>query len=82
MVSYSRLGTCATAAAGPRCGRSGMQLGQADRTGACSKAAGRCLRHKHTGQLSLARLENHQGTGHALTGLAPQWARAVYDLLT
>jgi hypothetical protein len=49
---------------------------------AFSEAAVLFLRDNPAGQKSLARLEKKHGSGKALTVLAPQWARAVYDLLT
>jgi hypothetical protein len=40
-----------------------------------------CLRSNAAGQKYLARLEQKHGQGKALTVLAHQLARAVYDLL-
>ena len=80
-VSYGRLVTCAKASAGTRDGTSGAKLGQAYRTWACSEAAVLCVRNNPAGQKYLARLENHQGQGKALTVFAHTLARAVYDRL-
>jgi hypothetical protein len=40
------------------------------------------LRNNPAGQKSLARFEKQPSQGTALTGLAHQLARAVYDMLT
>ena len=80
-VSDCRLVTCAKESAGKRDGTSGTKLGHASLTWACSEAAGLCRRHHPAGQKYLARLENKHGQGKALTVLAHQLARAVYDLL-
>jgi hypothetical protein len=74
-----RLVACATAAAGQRSGPSGQTLGQTSRTGACAEAAGRLWRNHPAGRQDLARLERTPGQGNALTILAHQVARAVYD---
>jgi transposase len=80
-VSYCRLVKWAKASAGKRYGTSGTKLGNADRKWACSEAAILSLRSNTAGQKYLARLEKTHGQGKALTGLAHQLARAVYDLL-
>jgi transposase len=79
-VSYGRLVTWAKASAGKRYGTSGPQMGHTSLTWAFSAAAVLCLRNTPAGQTDLARLENHQGQGNALTMLAPTSGRAVYDL--
>ena len=48
---------------------------------AFSEAAVLCLRNNPAGQKYLARLEKKHGKGKALTVLAHQLARAVYDML-
>lgn len=80
-VAYCHLVKCAPASAGKRSGTTGTQLGKADLTGAVSEAAVRFLRENPAGQQSLARLEQKQGQGQALTLLAHQLARAVSDML-
>ena len=80
-VAYGRLGTCATASAGNRWGTAGTKLGKAPRQGAFSEAAVLCLRDHPPAPPSLARLEHKQGQGNAVTVLAHQGARAVYDML-
>ena len=80
-VSSGRLVKCANASAGQRSGTTGTKLAHASRPWAFSEAAGLGRRDNPTGQKSLARLENTQGPGKALTMRAHQWARAVYDRL-
>jgi Transposase IS116/IS110/IS902 family len=81
-VAYGRLVTCAKDSAGTRDGPSGKPIGQASRTGAFSDAAVLCRRHHPAGQKSLARVERRQGTGKALTGLAPTRARGRLEVDT
>jgi hypothetical protein len=81
-VSSCRLVTCANASAGKRYGTSGEKIGHADLTWAVSEAAVLCLRQNPAGQRYLARLEHRHGQGNAVTVLAHQVARAVYDMLT
>ena len=80
-VSSCRLVKCAKESAGKRDGTSGTKIGNAYLKGAFSEAAVLCLRNNPAGQKSLARLEKKHGQGKALTVLAHQLARAVYDLL-
>jgi transposase len=80
LVSYGCLVTCAHASAGQRSGASGTKMGHASLKGACSEAAVLFLRHNPAGQKSRARLERQQGQGNAVTILAHQLARAVYDM--
>jgi transposase len=80
-VSSCRLVTCAKASAGKRSGTSGAKIGHASLTSAFSEAAVLLLRHNPMGQKYLVRFEPQQGTGKALTRLAPQLARAVYSRL-
>src|SRR5215470_3617952 len=80
-VSSCRLVTCAKESAGKRSGTSGTKIGNAYLTWAFSEAAVLCLRNHPAGQQYLARLENQHGKGKALTSLAHQLARAVYDML-
>jgi transposase len=79
-VSYGRLVTCAKEAAGTRDGTSGKKIGNAYLTWAVSEAAVLFLRHNQAGQKYLARLVKKHGKGKALTVLAHQGARAVYDM--
>jgi transposase len=80
-VSSGRLVKGATESAGNRDGTSGQKLGQASRKWAFSEAAVRFLRNHPAGQQYLARFERRHGKGKALTVLAHQLARAVYDML-
>ncbi len=81
-VSYGRLVKCAKASAGKRYGTAGKKIGHASLTWACSEAAVLCLRNNPAGQTYLARVVKTQGQGKALTVLAHQLARAVYDRCT
>ena len=78
-VSSGRRVTGARASAGTRDGTSGAKIGHAYLQWAVSEAAVRFLRNNPVGQQDLARVENHQGKGKALTILAHHLARAVYD---
>jgi transposase len=80
VVSYGRLVTCAKASAGKRLGTSGTKIGKAHLTWAFSAAAVLFLRDHPPAQRYLARLEKNHDTGKALTVLAHQLARAVYDM--
>ena len=80
-VSYCRLVTWAKASAGKRYGTSGSKIGHASLTWAFSDAAVLFLRAHPAGQQYLARMEKTHGTGQALTVLAHQLTRAVYDIL-
>ena len=79
-VSSCRLGKCTKAAAGQRAGTSGAHSGQASLTWAFAEAAVWLLRHNPAGQQSVARVENKQGQGQALTSFAPKGARAVSSM--
>jgi transposase len=81
VVSSCRLVTCAKDSAGQRFGTSGAKSGHAHRTWAFAEAAVLFLRAHPPAQKSLARLEKKHDKGKALTVLAHQLARAVYDLL-
>jgi hypothetical protein len=81
VVSDGRLVTCAKESAGKRLGPSGTKIGHAHLPWAFSEAAVVFLRDHPPAQQYLARLENNHDTGNALTVLAHQLARAVYDLL-
>jgi transposase len=81
-VSSCRLVKCAKASASTPYGTAGAKIGTASHKGAFSEAAVRCLRNKPAGPQYLARLANKQGKGTALTVLAHQRARAVYDMCT
>jgi transposase len=80
-VSYGRLVTCAKESAGKRVGTSGTKIGHAHLTWAFSAAAVVFLRDHPSAQTDLARLEKTHDQGQALTVLAHQLARAVYDRL-
>jgi transposase len=80
-VSYGRLVTCAKQSAGKRDGTSGAKIGHAYLTWVCSEAAVLLLRNNPAGQTYLARVENHQGQGNALTVFAHKLARAVSSRL-
>jgi transposase len=80
-VSDCRLVTCAKESAGKRYGTSGTKIGNAYLTWAFSEAAVLFLRTNPAGQKYLARVENKQGKGKALTVLAQKLARAVYHML-
>jgi transposase len=80
-VSSCRLVTCAKESAGKRSGTSGTKLGNASLQWAFSAAAVLFLRANPAGQQSLSRLEQKHGKGKALTVLAHQLARAVYDMV-
>jgi transposase len=82
VVSSCRLVTCAKESAGKRYGTAGTKIGTADLTGACSEAAGLVLRDHAAGQQDRTRWANKHGQGNALTRLAPQLGRAVYDRFT
>ena len=79
-VSYGRLVTCAKAAAGKRDGPAGSKIGKADLKGAFSEAAGLFLRDHAAGPKYLTRWAKQHGQGKALTLLAQQLGRAVYDM--
>jgi hypothetical protein len=81
LVSSGRLVTCAKASAGKRWGPSGKTIGHGHLTWAFSEAAVLCLRHNPAGQTDVARVEKTHGQGKALTSLAHQLARAVYEML-
>lgn len=80
-ASYGRLVTCAKESAGKRWGTSGKNIGNAHLTWAFSEAAVVFLRNHPTGQKSLVRLEEKHDQGTALTILAHQLGRVVYDRL-
>jgi len=80
-ASYSRLVTCAQASAGKRSGTSGSNIGKAQLTWAFSEAAVLFLRDHPAAQKFLTRFEKKHRKGKALTILAHQLARAVYDML-
>jgi transposase len=79
-VSSCRLVKCARASAGKRYGTAGAKLGHAYLKWAFSEAAVLFLRHNPAGPKDLARLAKKHGQGQALTVLAHQLARAVYDM--
>ena len=80
-VSYCRLVTCAKASAGKRLGTAGTKLGNGHLTWAFSEAAVLFLRDHPPAQQYRARLERKHDKGKALTVLAHQLARAIYDML-
>ena len=79
-ASSCRLVTCARESAGTRSGTSGATIGNAHLKWACSEAAVLCFRDNPAGQPLLTRLEKKHSKGKALTILAHQLARAVYDM--
>jgi transposase len=81
-ASYARLVTCSKESGGTRWGTSGKNIGNAHLTWAFAEAATLCLRHNPQGQKLLSRLENKHHKGKALSILAHQLGRAVYDRLT
>jgi transposase len=82
VVSYGRLVKWAKESAGKRHGTSGIKLGNAHLQWAFSAAAVLFLRDHPAAQQYLARLEHKHDKGKALTLLAQQLARAVYDMRT
>jgi transposase len=80
-ASYARLVQGSKESAGKRVGTSGQNIGNAHLKGAFSEAATLFLRNHPNGQTLLTRVENKHGQGKALTILAHQLARAVYDRL-
>jgi transposase len=80
-ASYARLVKCRQESGGKRLGTSGQNIGNAHLTWAFSEAATLFVRHNPQGQKLLSRLENKPGKGKALSILAHQLGRAVYDML-
>lgn len=80
-VSSCRLVKGAKASAGRRYGTAGAKLGNASLTWAFSEAAVLFFRNNPAGQNYLTRLAKTHGQGKALTVLAHQRGRAVYDRL-
>jgi transposase len=80
-VSYGRLVKWAKESSGKRLGTSGKKIGHAHLKWAFSEAAALFLRNNPQGQKYLVRLETKHEKGKALTILAHQLARAVYDML-
>jgi hypothetical protein len=72
---------CAKESAGKRLGTSGKKIGNANLTWAFSEAAGLFLWNNPAGQKYRTHLERRHGKGKALTVLAHQLARAVYDMV-
>jgi hypothetical protein len=81
-VASGRLVPWARAAAGTRDGTAGATIGPAHRPWAFAAAAVVCRSAHPAAQHDRARLETQQATGHALTLLAQQRARAVADRRT
>jgi transposase len=79
-VSYCRLVKCAKESAGKRYGTAGTKIGNAYLKWAFSEAAVLFLRDNSAGQKYLTRLAKKHGQGKALTLLAQQLGRAVYDM--
>jgi transposase len=80
-ASYCRLIKCAKESNGKRSGTSGSQIGNAHLKWAFSEAAVLFLRDNPEGQTFLSQLEKKHDKGKALSILAHQLARAVYDML-
>jgi transposase len=81
VASYGRVVKGAHEAAGKRDGTSGQNIGHVHLKWAFSEAAVLFLGDHPPGQKYYGRLEKKYGPGKALTVLAHQLARAVYDLL-
>jgi transposase len=81
VASYCRLVKCAKESNGKRAGSSGTKIGNAHLKWAFPEAAGLVRRDIPAGQKLPARFEQKHGQGKALTILAPQVSRAVYDML-
>jgi len=82
VVSSCRLVTCARASAGKRDGTADTTIGKAHLQWAFAAAAVLSRSDHPAAQHDLARLEQKPDQGQALTILAQQLARAVYDRLT
>jgi transposase len=80
-ASSGRRVTCAKESGGKRRGTAGNKRGNAHLNWAFSAAATRFRRGNEPGQKYLARLEKQHEQGKALSMLAHQRARAVYDML-
>jgi hypothetical protein len=80
-AAAGRLVPWASAAAGPRSGPSGRTIGQAQRQGAWSAAAGLCLREQPAAPPWRARVEQTHGQGTALPILAQPVARALASMV-
>jgi transposase len=80
-LSYCRLVECAKESAGKRYGTAGSKIGKAYLRWAFSEAAALFLRDTPAGRKYLTRWEKKHGRGKALTPLAREPGRAVYDML-
>jgi transposase len=80
-ASYARLVKCSKESGGKRLGTSGNKIGNAHLKWAFSEAATLFLRNNPEGQKLLSRLEKKHDKGKALSILAHQLGRAVYDML-
>jgi transposase len=80
-VSSGRLVKCAKESAGKRYGTAGAKIGNASLTWAFSEAAVLLLRDHAAGQKYPDPTGEKHGQGKALTLLAQQLGRAVYDML-
>jgi transposase len=81
-VSSCRLVKCAKESGGKRLGTSGKKIGNVHLRWAFAEAAILFLRQNPLGKAYFTTLEHKHGKATALTVLAHQLARAVYDLLT
>jgi transposase len=81
-VSYCRLVKCAKESGGKRLGTSGKKIGNVHLRWAFAEAAVLFLRHNQPGKAYFTTLEHKHGKAKALTVLAHELGRAVYDLLT
>jgi transposase len=81
-ASYCRLVKCAKESHGKRSGSLGTKIDNAHLQWAFSEAAVLFLRDNPAGQKFLARLEKKHGKGKALTIVAHNLSRAIYDMLT
>jgi transposase len=81
VASYGRLVKCSKESGGKRLSPSGKNIGHAHRKWAFSDAAVLVRRNHPQGPKLLSRVEKRHDTGKALSSLAHQLGRAVYDLL-
>jgi transposase len=80
-ASYARWVKCSKESGGKRLGTSGKKISNVHLKWAFSEAATLFLRKNPEGQKLLARLEKKHDKGKALSILAHQLGRAVYDML-
>jgi transposase len=81
-VSSCRVGKCATESNGKRLGTAGKKIGTGHLHWAVAEAGVLFLGHTQPGKEYVTKLAHQPGKATALTVLAHQLARAVYDLLS